>query len=760
MHARRLCALLAALAVSAVAGATALAQGTPEEAGIPVLSHDVARGGYERVALESQAPVASRTVDGSFGDWAGAATRFGGTTVADRGELIYQDFLFDSWGADGGRDADRMELQDQFEAALPEAYRVDALQQADAPSQIGVAETPEQLRADVHYGDGPRIDSADLFELRLAADANDLWVLARTSTMTDPGQTGLLLLLDTTEGGQARAVGFGTGLETSKAELALLLRGDSGKLADLASGTVTDLPAGSVATNPAGYDNAIEARIPRALIGSSALEVAAGTGASDGNSVTIANAAFRDDEPVREYFDKRQALALHAKTIDPFFESADLDALAGGQTERFVPGPGYHERQFTSSGAISNESGQNGIRQRYGLYLPEAYGAGTPTPVQYWLHFRGGEAHTAATLVPRVFQHYGEDRDTVVVSPHARGSSSWYVGKGQVDFQEVWADVLDTVSVDRDRVYVSGHSMGGFGTYLLTTLFPDRFAAGMPVAGPVTQGAWTGADFEGCDDYTYDDYSPCYIQANGGDARTQHTRKLLENLRHVPLALFHGTDDELVPVSGVTRQAERIAELGYRFRYYLFPGYEHFSHPVVDEWAAGARYMHTFRRDPNPAHVTYIRDMPFERATETSRSDGVALDFSFDSAYWMSDLEAADATNGQARFDGRSLALAERPVLTVPEAGGPSEIGTTGPFAMVGLQQLDDPITPAAQTKNEFEITLSGARAVTLDLDRMGIESGATGRVESDHPLALTLNGPGGTQTFDLPAGRSQVTTG
>ena len=57
----------------------------------------------------------------------------------------------------------------------------------------------------------------------------------------------------------------------------------------------------------------------------------------------------------------------------------------------------------------------------------------------------------------------------------------------------------------------------------------ERFAAAAPVAGPVTQGAWTGADFDGCEDMQFEDYSPCYISANESRPRDQHTRKILEN---------------------------------------------------------------------------------------------------------------------------------------------------------------------------------------------------------------------------------------
>jgi pimeloyl-ACP methyl ester carboxylesterase len=344
--------------------------------------------------------------------------------------------------------------------------------------------------------------------------------------------------------------------------------------------------------------------------------------------------------------------------------------------------------------------------------------------------------------VPKVFKQFGEDRDTIVVAPSGRGTSTWYVGKGHVDVLEVWADVFDTFAIDRDHVYASGHSMGGWGSYLLTLLYPDRFAAAAPAAGPVTQGAWTGADFEGCDELEFDGNTPCYISANGSDPRAQHTRKLLDNSLHVPYAILHGTSDELVPYSGVFRQHERLLQLGYRHRMYTYPGYEHYSHPAADQWAEAASYLHSFTRPANPAHVVYKRDMPFEEATESVQSGGVDLDFDFDSAYWMSELTPG-TDEPTAAFDGRSLAIVETPHLTAPDSGPPTAPGQTGPYVITGLQWLDDPTAAAPAASNAFDVTLTGAQRVRLDLARMSIatDEPVAGSVDTELPLTLRLEG-------------------
>jgi hypothetical protein len=232
------------------------------------------------------------------------------------------------------------------------------------------------------------------------------------------------------------------------------------------------------------------------------------------------------------------------------------------------------------------------------------------------------------------------------------------------------------------------------------------------------------------------------VQANDSDARAQHTRKVLENVRYVPLAIMHGTDDELVPYSGVARQAQRLQELGYRYRFYTYPGYEHYSHPIMDQWAEQARYMHQFTAPVDPREVTYKRDMPMERATETVQSSGISLDFSFDSAYWMSHLQATDDQNGTASFDGFSWAIPEDPWQPVPEAAPPASAGSTGPFVMAGQQWI---VRPNAETQiaNHFYAVVKGARNVQLDLTRMRIETteAITALVDTGDALDLRLEG-------------------
>ena len=755
-------AVVPALLVAVLPGPASAQVPQGEVTDLPVLSREVPAGSGTYVTAPGPAPEA-KTVDGSAGDWVGIPSRYGGTVVYSGGELVYQDHLFDAHGADDGRDASRMEKTDPLEEAAPETYRLDALAQADPAGELGIP-VPEDYAYDDTYGDAsPHQDRADLSEVRVAVAGDHLELLARTTTMTAPGDTAVLVLADTVPGTEQRSVPFNSNLTTTTGDVAFFVMNGVVRVADLVTGgDPTTLAGASAVADPSGWNNALEASLPLAqaagVDGSVSLAVASGTPDEAGNGfapitldrpdetpdANVANVAFRFDEPVRTWFEKRQGLSLNAGTIDPFFLTVDAARLSSSDGETYVPGHGYHDRIFVSdpSTGVPQERGRDGALQHYGVYLPEEY-TGEAAPLQWWLHWRGGNAHTAGGVIPKMFKQLGEDRATIVVSPSGRGTGTWYNGRGHVDVLQVWADVFDTFAIDRDHVYVTGHSMGGWGSYLLSVLYPDRFAAAAPFAGPVTQGAWTGADFEGCDDMKFDEYTPCYIEANGSRPRDQHTRKILENVRHVPFGIFHGTDDELVPYSGIVRQAERFTELGYRHRLYTSPGYEHYSHPIMDQWAEAGDYLHSFTRPENPARVTYKRDMPFERATEEVQAGPTVVDFSFDSAYWMSGLAATDKTNGVASFDGRSLALADEPFVVAPDSDAPVAPGQTGPFVITGLQWLDNPASTAPATVNGFDVTLSGAEAVRLDLERMAVDTATTvlGTVASDSDLTLRLDG-------------------
>ena len=741
---------------------------------LPVLSRPLQRGQLIATAVAPVQPQA-KTVDGDPSDWLSASSLFGGSQHFAAGEHVYTDYLFDARGADDGDDGRRLSLLGPIVELNDRALRIDQLEQA-VGDQLGV---PRPIGAQDSYGDARLTDGADLHTVRWAVDGTRAALLATFTSLQSAGNADLLVLADTGDG-ESGDIGFG--LSSSMFDVAIRLNAAGVQAWAIATGTPLDV-AGQVAVS--AEHNTLEASVDLAAVSAGdTLRVTVLSLNTDGEP---ANVAYRFAEPVAGvYNEQRQALALLAGNVDGFVNVIELAELRGGRTETLAPGPGYHERQFVSGANISVEGGENGRLQHYGLYVPSSYDAQTPTPISYWLHYRGGKAHSGAAWTPRLIRQLGESVGNIVATPRGRGTSSWYTTDAHQDVFEVMMDVegrdvsaqaptadIDTglanalaLNVDASRRYVSGYSMGGYGTYLFGLLYPDLFAAGYSTAGPPTQGAWTGVgpDTDLCGQSVSgggETASACFIEANGGDANAQLNFRILENARHVPLAIHHGTNDELVPVTGIERVSARLGELGYRNDFLRFPGYEHFSQAAVDEWVEGVRYMQRFAINDNPRDVTYKVVPALVDALNTVNPDPDTAHFAYapDGAYWVDDLvvRGADAaaprdTAISGMIQASSGMLPGQRVTTVPQTGiwpdapAASSIaaapGHSTPFVRSGLEWV-----PAGDEtlSNSFTATLSGLSAARIDTARMALDLGAQvdGAVRSDGDAVLMLGSLG-----------------
>ena len=752
MLGRRLIPLALALIATSIPAAGIIPEVVPD---LPVLGQQAHRGNdLIRHPIPAQ-PVTLKVADGDISDWTGEISRFGGTALYSAGEFVYQDYLMDDRGADDGGDYRRAQITDATTAAEPRTYRIEILPQA-LGEQFG-AEGPSELVAPAEYGDaavpGPLQDHADIVEARVAADDDALHILVRTASMHEPAGTAVVVLLDTVAGGEYPA----PGVTSTGAEYAILAIGNAGSITRegelLACGCVT------VASNPTDFTNAVEISIGREAFEQlpEQLGIAIAAGVSE-NGATLAsvkpaeaasdliNVAFRYDEPTRIWMDRDQAFALYEGSIDRFMTQIDLSKLLDGYSESFEPRPGYYERIYVSDSPVVRESSSNsyhqGTFQQYGVYLPSSYRPGSPTPATWWTHYRGGHAHDAAAWVPGLIRQLGEQQGNIVITPGARGTSSWYVGRGHEDFLEAWDDSMAAFSIDPDRVYMSGYSMGGYASWLLPLVYPDRFAGAFPTAGPPTQGLWDGVGVASSG-------------ANDGRAAEQLTFDIIGNAANLGYVIYHGTSDELVPVSGPIRMASQLALDGYQFRLYLFPGAEHYTLAVIDDWGEAAAYLNTFKRDPNPPRVVYTVKPSLELATETvSIPAGAELDYAFDGAFWVDGLVVRDGDPADAAtvgtIDAITLGRGMDEMLRVPEAGA---LGQPEAYVMTGQRWVRNGwVAPA----NSFSATLTNLASAELDLARMGLgtASAISASVTSDGAVTLRLAGAwAGTPEVTVCAG-------
>ena len=710
----------------------------------PILGAETKVGSLIVSDAQPVAPM-PKTVDGNVSDWTGVPTRLAGTAIYSHGEYVYQDHIDDAWGADDGTDEKRVSQNAPLMAAEPRLYRpLEAFPQA-AGDQFGTPTPPGALLA---YGDTTANDAqrnaADIVEAHVAASSSTLDFLVRTTGITDAARPAVLVLLDTKAGGTyhlARAMG---GLTTG-AEWALLFVDPTHAWVSHKAGAAAPFDA-TTAWNPSLYTNAVEISVARAALPDlgDAVGVGIATGVPDpathmlaakapaGAASDLINVAFRT-EPARIWMDENQAFALHDGNIDRFLARVDLGGLTGGTTQTFQQRPGYYEHIYEDATTPVNTETMDGSYfqgawQHYGVYLPVGYSPRAVLPATFWMHYRGGHANDAAAWEPGILRQFGDEAGAIVFTPSARGTSSWYTGRGMVDFQDVWRDARAHYSVDPNRIDLAGHSMGGWASYLLGLLFPDRWAASNPEDGLLVPGLWTG-------------FSAPSDPQDGADIDAEFLAPLIGNARNLPYAILHGTVDELVPVGSAIKSGLMFQQAGFRYRLYLFHTYEHYSAPIWDDWRDIVRYMRSFTLNPDPAHVTYTISPALDHAVSTvSVPKGVDLGYVFNRAYWASGLQTRApgmAPSNLGTIDAVTYGRGVQDLLAIPEAGA---LAQPEVYTMTGQRWLPLSFEQAA---NKFTASLTNLSAATLDLGRMGLATASriTGVVTTDGPTRLLLAG-------------------
>jgi len=183
------------------------------------------------------------------------------------------------------------------------------------------------------------------------------------------------------------------------------------------------------------------------------------------------------------------------------------------------------------------------LKCRYLLYLPKDYsGKQQRWPLILFLH-GAGERGDNLDLVkkhgpPKLIEQ-GKQFPFIVLSPQCPADQWWS--------SEVLINLLDEMvgayKVDTERIYLTGLSMGGFGTWDLASLYPERFAAIAPICG-------------------------------GG------RRYVADRLKDVPVWAFHGGKDPVVPLKESEEMVKAVKAAGGDAKLTVYPDAYH------DSWTA------------------------------------------------------------------------------------------------------------------------------------------------------------------------------
>ncbi len=179
--------------------------------------------------------------------------------------------------------------------------------------------------------------------------------------------------------------------------------------------------------------------------------------------------------------------------------------------------------------------------QPYRIYVPTYYDGSKPFPLIIALHGMGGDENSYFDqYLQGAFKVEAEKRGYIVACPKGRQPASMYLGAAERDVIDVLEEVRRAYRIDADRIYMTGHSMGGYGTWSVAMNHPEVFAALAPVAG-------------------------------GGNPAG------MSKIAHIPQLVVHGDDDKTVPVERSRVMVDAAKKLSIEVKYLEIAGGDHVS---------------------------------------------------------------------------------------------------------------------------------------------------------------------------------------
>lgn len=199
-----------------------------------------------------------------------------------------------------------------------------------------------------------------------------------------------------------------------------------------------------------------------------------------------------------------------------------------------------------------------GVEYPYQIYIPENYLASEKWPVTLFLHGAGERGNDgikqASVGLGNAIRANPEQWPTIAIFPQVPAGESWQGGAGKAAMAALDAAIAE-FSVDRTRLYLTGLSLGGNGTWYLGFNHPDRFAALVPVCGFIK----------------LDNRLPSFTAKSDNSAYSDVATKIAS----VPVWIFHGDADRVVPVDESRKMAAALKSTGGNIQYSELPGVRH-----------------------------------------------------------------------------------------------------------------------------------------------------------------------------------------
>ncbi len=200
------------------------------------------------------------------------------------------------------------------------------------------------------------------------------------------------------------------------------------------------------------------------------------------------------------------------------------------------------------------------IRLEYLRYLPPDFQrkGRTKWPLILFLHGAGERGDNLEKVkvhgIPRLLEK--QDLPFVTLAPQCPADHWWADYLPALD--ALLGETIDSLPIDPRRVYLTGLSMGGFGTWHLAVEYPQRFAAIAPICG--------------------------------GNAWMYGIRERIDRIRDIPAWVFHGAKDRVVPPRESKAMVKALKQCGADVRFTLYPEAKHdswtetYNNPELYAW--------------------------------------------------------------------------------------------------------------------------------------------------------------------------------
>jgi predicted peptidase len=213
------------------------------------------------------------------------------------------------------------------------------------------------------------------------------------------------------------------------------------------------------------------------------------------------------------------------------------------------------------TGFLDRSVAVSGTSYKYQVFVPENWSPKQKWPIILFLHGAGERADDGLIQtqvgIGRAIREHRDRFPAIVVLPQCRKEHWWTQSPMDDEAMAALEAATKEFHGDPNRTYLTGLSMGGYGTWYLAAKYPGRFAAIAPICGGVLM--------------------PDAARAQPTGDVTPYTEAAKKVGGKTPTWIFHGADDPVVPVTESRKMNDAMKALGGDVRYTEYPGVGHDS---------------------------------------------------------------------------------------------------------------------------------------------------------------------------------------